>query len=646
MTEYSKKIYEIIKNHPEFDSQIVANELKMMDRYDVVEHAYVLYQQLSEKDPGDINPLNSLVLYLLGTTTKRPEAPFELKKRRTYARKGFPDIDMDFDCMRRHEIVEYLIEKYGRECVGNIGLVQKLKTKAAIRRVIKVLDPTQSRKYNEYGKEIKGESNANFALENAILDEINKATLIVGGKLRTKEGGHLINSVKAAYTYIPGFKRYMDAYPEIIKYASLTEGSISAYGAHAAGIVLSPIPLEEICPLHFTQDKVDTEITGKTASKTTSEKQIATQWTMTEVESMGLIKIDVLGVSTRTAISWALQTIKDNHNVSIDINHLPLDDKETLQLIRSGKTAGCFQLESWGMQEAVKQINITKFMDLIIAIAMFRPGPMDYIPELAERKNGRRQIIYSHPLIETITKPTYGILCFQESLMQAFMMLANLTASDGYDFMKGCAKKQDHIIAGYKEKFFRGAKENNISDETIQKIWADFEKFGSYAFNLAHATSYAHESWKTCYLKAHYPTEFIEARLSVENIRRKFKLVEKYEMDAIRNYGFKILPVDLNASKIRYSIEGDKVLRKPILIKGIGLKAATEIVEHQPYHGKDPLWIFGQAVDKAVTTKVMETMHDIGLWPGYNKSTLIKDFEGIKKDKQINRHKPKLDLFE
>lgn len=416
--------------------------------------------------------------------------------------------------------------------------------------------------------------------------------------------------------------------------------NIVVHNCHAAGLVVSPVPLSEICPLHYTQDTL--EVLGEDES---SEKKIATQWSMADVESMGLIKFDILGLSTKTAISWAVETIWNNHHVNVDIRSLPLDDKETVALIRSGRTAGCFQLEGSGMQDAIKQINVANFTDLVITIAMYRPGPMDYIPELASRKAGKTKISYDHPLMASITKPTYGIICFQEQLMKAFMSLAGLTASDGYDFMKGCAKKIVATIEQYKIKFLEGCKKNDIDEKVANKVWADMEKFGGYAFNRAHAVSYAYECWKTAYLKAHYPTEFIEARLSVENMRRRFDLVAKYEMDATRNYGVKILPPDINKSKVRYTIEGNLLIRKPLLLKGIGKKAATDIMEHQPYSPVDPLESFGMRVGKNVNSKVVEAMWEAKLWPTYKKAELLRLFEQLKKDKKASAGTQTDDLF-
>ncbi len=248
--------------------------------------------------------------------------------------------------------------------------------------------------------------------------------------------------------------------------------NIVVHNCHAAGIVISPVPLAEICPLHMTH--------GAAGSK---EKQVATQFTMSEVESLGLIKFDVLGLATKSALRLALKLIKDRYDVKVDLANLPLDDPKTLELLNSGKTDGCFQLENTGMKQTLNTIGIDNFDDLIVAIAMYRPGPKDYIPEFANRKRGVHQVSYPHPIMEKITKKTFGIMCYQEQVMQTFMAMADLTATAGYKFMKGCAKKKPELIADAKEKFVRGAQSNGVSIPVIEKIWKDMEKFGGYAFN-------------------------------------------------------------------------------------------------------------------------------------------------------------------
>jgi hypothetical protein len=231
MTDLENKLYGLIKGHPEFNEEIAQFEISLMSKLDVLKHALVLHQQLEKKKPGKINVLNSWVLYWLGTTTRRPAQKFDLQKRRTYGRKGFPDIDMDFDYLRRHEIVQYIIEKYGREHVGNIGTIQKLQTKAAIRRAIKVLDPANVRNFDADGREIKTDKNDNFILENAILHSFGERNYR-SAKIMT-EDGEVVKSVREAYEKFPDFRRYMDAYPQVARYAARLEGSICAYGCLA-----------------------------------------------------------------------------------------------------------------------------------------------------------------------------------------------------------------------------------------------------------------------------------------------------------------------------------------------------------------------------------------------------------------------------
>ena len=414
--------------------------------------------------------------------------------------------------------------------------------------------------------------------------------------------------------------------------ANFVAQNIVVHNSHAAGTVISPIPLETICPLHITRG--ETDYGGK-------EKTIATQWTMTEVELLGLIKFDILGLSTITAVSHAHGLILERHGLDIDLGNLPLDDPSTLKLLRGGKTDGCFQLENPGMKQTLQQIGISSFDDLIVAIAMYRPGPKDYIPVFARRKHGKEEVRYPHFLLEQITRRTYGILAYQEQVMQAFMVLAGLTASDGYAFMKGCAKKIQGLIDKFKEPFFKGATRHSIPNNVIEKIWKDMEKFGGYAFNKSHAASYAYASFKTAYLKAHFPIEFITARLSVEATRRNFDDVIKYESDANDNYGLKILPPDLNKSKQCYCIVGQNEILRPLIIKGVGDKAADDIISHQPYKGKDLLFTFARKVGSAVNTRVVEALYDAGLF-GKEKSRakLLRDFETIKKDQKRNRGRP------
>ncbi len=633
MTDLEKKLIAVACKHRDYDKSIALDELKRLNEADtdLVANLWTLYVTAQER--GEIrteNKWQSYLAYYLKITQYNPRQNFHIEKRRTYGRSGFPDIDMDFDYLRRSEIVDYLIEKYGRDYVGSIGNVQTLKTKAAVRRAIKVLDPTNSVHFDDAGKEIKGKVNENFALENEILQTLPG--------LMKRGDGTAVDSVDEACEEYPHFNQYMEKYPEVRRIANALEGTVSGFGVHAAGFLLSPIPLARIAPMHVTRQKGSITEDGK------QEKVIATQFPMADVERMGLIKFDILGLSTKTAINWACKYLQEK-SINIDWDKIPLDDEETLQLLHDGHTDGCFQLENPGMKECLKMIGIDTFDDLVVAVAMYRPGPKDYIPEFAGRKRKRIAVTYAHPLLQDITECTHGIIVYQEQVMKVFMVLADLTASDGYAFMKGCAKKKKDIISAFQEKFVKGASSSGLTQYEIHGIWDDLQKFSGYAFNKSHSVSYAYESYKTAYLKAHHPTEFIAARLSVETRRRNFEDVEKYKKDAEKHFGFTFEPVDINKSKIDWTIEGTKTLRTPILAKGVGIKAAEDIVKHQPYTGQDVLLSFGRKVGKAVNNKVIEAMKDAGFWRGILKEKLLEDFEKIKKDKKRMRGRTTMDLY-
>ncbi len=413
--------------------------------------------------------------------------------------------------------------------------------------------------------------------------------------------------------------------------ANFIAQNIVVHNSHAAGVVISPAPLSTIAPLHVTRG-------------TDADKVIATQFNMSDVESLGLIKLDVLGLSTKTAIALAVQEIKDMHGVDVDIGNLPLSDEKTLRLLSSGKTDGCFQLENTGMKQALQQIGIHAFNDLVVTVAMYRPGPKDYIPEYSRRKRGERQVKYPHETVRDITSSTYGIMVFQEQVMRVFMSMADLTASEGYTFMKGCAKKKKELIAKFKDKFKRGSLKKGVSESVVDSVWSDMEKFGGYAFNRAHACVYAYESFKTAYLKAHYRLEFMSARLTVESVRRNFDGVEKYENDC-RKSNIKILPPDLNKSKLKYTVVDDESIRRPLLIKGVGDKAAEDIVKNQPYRGSDLFRAFSMKIGPSVNTKVIEALHAAKLFGSLKKKEMLATFERIKTARKRSKGQHTRDLF-
>lgn len=467
LTDIEQKMYDLSCIHPEFSEDVFFGEITKLREYNVVKDLYAIFKK--QLKPGNKNTVNSWIGYYLGLTTVRPTLNLFIEKRRTYARVGFPDIDMDFDWLRRHEIMGYIFEKYGKDKVGNVGTTHTLKTRAAIQYVIKVLDPTNTVRYIDGKVEKSDTKDKNFELKNIIVKTLP-------GIMKTKDGRPITN-IKAAYDLFGEFRRYMDAYPEVYKYASIIEGTISASGAHASGIVISDTPLQNICPLHITQDVIDNTEGNK-------EKTIATQFAMGDVESLGLVKFDVLGLSTRTAVSWAVETIKNNTGEEIDVSRLPLDDRETLKLLNSGYTDGCFQLENYGMKKTLSKIKIDKFDDLMVAIAMYRPGPMQFIDDYAIKKRNASSIKYIHPIVQKHTMNTYSYVVYQEQCMNIFVELAGLTPSEGYVFIKGAAKKKPELFQSMKQRFIDGA--TRIANKEIAiSIWNQLEPFQGYAFNAS-----------------------------------------------------------------------------------------------------------------------------------------------------------------
>jgi len=359
-----------------------------------LESFYELWKKNKGKT-GKKNDINSWTAYALGLTSKKPDGEF-MPERRAFARSGFPDIDMDFDYFCRQDIYDYIIKKYGRDNVGNIGTYAALKIKSAVRRIGKALDIA-----NAFFKD-KGK----FVTENEakVSEIINSLPYQMGAfiKVYGQDGEvHLVKTIQDAYNLCPAFKQYLDTYPEILEHSKNIEGLLSIFSTHPAGIVISDIPLESIAPLRRAR-----------------ESDLSTQYAYECLEQSGLIKIDVLAISTLTVIQRTINLVEENYGIKIDYENLPLDDDATLALYRTGKLNGVFQCETEPMQKVMRGIGVDRFEDIVVAIALFRPGPMVSIPEYCARKKGKSEVDYFHPSIEPFVKPylekTHGILCLHE----------------------------------------------------------------------------------------------------------------------------------------------------------------------------------------------------------------------------------------
>jgi len=595
---------------------------------------------------GNKNKINSWTAYALGMTSKEPDGPF-LPERSYYSRVSLPDVDTDFDYERRQEVYDYIIQKYGRENVGNVGTYGVLKTRSCLTRLIKALDIA-----NAFHKgKGKGKGKGDFVTENVemvnqILDPLPKG--MIAGKMQAKgDDGkfHVIENVRDAYRYIPAFKAYMDKYPQIMEYAKDIEGVVSTFGIHASGVILSDTPLSKIAPLRAAR-KIG----------------YGTQFPYEDLEKIGLIKFDVLALATLTVLRRTVNLIKDNYNIDIDLENLPLDDEKTLALYRSGKLAGVFQCESYSMQKVMRDIGVDRFEDVYAAIALFRPGPMENIPEYCARKKGDRPLDYFHPTIEPFVKKylqkTFSLPVFQEQIMQICNSLAGFSITDGYAMIKGIGKKKKEIIDQFKDQFIKGCVNNKVPQDVAEQYWEKFIVPASgYSFNAGHSVAYGLLSWACAYLKANYPEEFACAFLNTEILRANHDKVEMMEKDAQKNMGIKILPRSINDCGVEYTVARKKDLAAgvvqseispSIICKGLGFNAAKSIAENQPYKN---IVEFAEKTSSLVTTESLNALIDNGYFKGKRginrKDEIVAEFVKIRKATKAAASKglPRIDLF-
>ncbi len=414
---------------------------------------------------GHENVINSWTAYFLGMTDKKPDGEF-LPFRRAFARAGFPDIDSDFDYEYRDKVYSYIIDKYGRENVGNIGTHGILKFKSCVTRVAKALDLANA--YHR-GKDAYITENASKVTE--ILSSFSKGFPI---KINDENGEiRIIKNFEEAYKYSHEFRKYVDNYvsQDFKYYLETIEGTFANFGFHAAGIVICDVPIQEIAPLRRAK-----------------KGMLATQYPLEDLESIGLIKFDILAIATLTVIRKTVEMVKDYWGIEIDIENIPLNDETTFQLYRDGNLGGVFQCENYGMQKTMMEIGVDRFEDIVAGIALYRPGPMESIPEYCLRKKGLKEISYFHKEIEPFVKPylesTYGIMSYQEQLMQVCNSLAKFSITDGYVMIKAVGKKNKILLEKFEMQFLEGCISNGIKKEIAKQYWDKFiVPFSSYGFN-------------------------------------------------------------------------------------------------------------------------------------------------------------------
>jgi DNA polymerase-3 subunit alpha len=472
----------------------------------------------------------SLVAYALGITQVDP-IRFDLIFERFLnpERISMPDADIDFADRDRHRIIEYVVQKYGRESVCQISNFGRMKSKLVVRDVARVMGLSVA----EAGKL------AGMVLDKTLLEESIAAN------------GELKDALKNNPTYA-----------ELFKHARVLEGLARQAGTHAGGVIIAPGPVVNWAPL-FKQ------------SSGASEDALMSQYDMNYVERVGLIKMDFLGLRTLTVLQDTLKLVLENHNVTIDLWALPDNDGKTYELLGRGETIGIFQFESQGMQDNLRKLKPGRIDDLIAMNALYRPGPMDNIPTYIHRKHGREKVDYLHPLLKNTLEVTYGVVVYQEQVMRIAQILGGFTLGQADVLRKAMSKKNTDTMEKMGRKFIEGAQKKGIPVVKAQEIFDYMAKFGGYGFNKAHAAAYAHVAYQSAYLKAHYPVEFLTATLSSVLDDQDYLLMIKNEAERM---GIRILPPHVNKSEIRCSIDEGAIRIGLNAIKNVGEQAADSII--------------------------------------------------------------------
>jgi len=613
-----------------------------------LEAFYDIWKQ-NRGQTGKDNKVNSWLAYSIGLTNAKPEEGSEpFPTRRVFARAGFPDVDTDFDDEGRDAVQQHLIDKYGRKNVANIGTYMTEKIKGCLRRTTKAVDAAYA--FHKGPDECR---KANNILAGEISNTLDHVVMPNGAvRWHDSDGNELsLKSIQEVYEHVPDFKTYMDRYPEILKHANVIQGIITTFSVHAAGVVVSGIPLERLAPMRQ------------------SKRGLATQWPNEDLESIGLIKFDILAIAQLATIKTTVAYVKDRYGISLDMERLPLDDEVTLSLYRSGNLNGVFQCENGGMQQTMREVGVTSFDDVMATIALYRPGPMDSIPEYVARKKGHKKVDYFHKTIEPhvreILEPTYGVLVYQEQVMLIVSALAGFTVTDGYVMIKAIGKKKSYLMDKFKKQFINGCVDKGVPKQVADQYWDKFiTPFASYGFNAAHSCCYAFLSFQTAYLKANYPDEYACAHLNTFSRRAMTKSASSWdqvammEKDAQRTMGIKILPRTLNDCNLEWEIEQKKddalgisqtQIRPSICCKGLGFKPGQNIVENRPYENLED---FAVRTDSSiVTAEELEALIDNGYFKGKagikDKENILNKFITIREDLKKGRGKgiKSVDIF-
>ena len=522
--------------------------------------------------PGRGSAAGSVVAYCLGITKIDPiEYDLLFERFLNPDRISLPDIDTDFDDDGRGKVLEWVEDKYGHDKVAHIITYGTMATKNSIKDVARV--------------------------EKLPLDVSNRLCKAIPDKLKDGKKMNLPNAISEVPELQEAEASADPRLANTIKSAKMLEGTVRGTGIHACGTIICRDAISDWVPVSTAEDKSDP-----------GHKLLATQYDGHVIEETGLIKMDFLGLSTLSIMKETVENIRLTHGFTLNLDTIPIDDELTYKLYQEGRTIGTFQFESAGMQKYLRELKPTVFEDLIAMNALYRPGPMDYIPSFIARKNGKEEIKYDIPCMEKYLKDTYGITVYQEQVMLLSRQLANFTRGESDALRKAMGKKKKAIVDAMKPKFIEGGKKNGHDPKVLEKIWADWEKFASYAFNKSHATCYSWVAYQTAYLKAHYPAEFMAGNMSrcISDITKITKL-----MSECQAMGIPCLGPDVNESQRKFSANKKGEIRFGLsAIKGMGDAAAINIIEEREKNGpyKD-IYDFVQRVNlSAVNRKALESL--------------------------------------
>ena len=520
--------------------------------------------------PGRGSAVGSLVIYALGISELDPiEYNLIFERFLNTERISPPDVDIDFSDIGRDKIIKYVRDLYGEESVSQIITFNRMMAKGVIRDVGRALDLT----YQEVDRIAKMIPNGPDVTIEKVVEKNPELKDIFNGNPQ---------------------------YRELYEISRRIEGQVKNTSIHAAGVVIAPGKIYEYAPLYKSPDG-----------------SITTQYDMKSIEQLGLLKVDFLGLRTLTIIQWTEEMIRERHDPNFDITKIPLDDKKTFKLISQGKTLGVFQLESSGFREMLRRLKPSKLQDLIAAIALYRPGPLKsgMVESFIKRKNGKEKIHYDFPELKPILEETYGVIVYQEQVMQIAAKLAGFTLGQADVLRKAMGKKKPEVMRKQREVFVKGAVALGHDKKKVEQLFDDIEKFAGYGFNKSHAAGYALLSYRTAYLKAHYPNEFLCANMTAETHSQNFtEKIHQFVSEAKR-WRIKVVPPDINRSEYRFTLlEDGSILFGLSAIKNVGEAAVEEIVRARKKGG--PFKSFKNFLERIdsrkVNKKVIESLIKAG----------------------------------